>query len=157
MWQNIKYYAVAYGIVVLSVVVSTGLELLEGLFPEFGPLNRLIANISGITVGSVIMVVGLIRDKRFTDAQAEADKQRKRAEKAEAAIGLATQKAELAVQQAKQDAEQANQKAEQERLRAQEAQAELARVRAEYEGEVIARIRRLEEAAGLGPSEPEGG
>ena len=152
MWQNIKYYAIAYGIVVIGVLVSTGLELLPGLFPEFGPVDKLATNLSGITLGSVVMVVGLIRDKRFADTQAEADKQRKRADTAEASIGQAEHKTKLAVQAA----ELAAQQAEQERLRAQKAEAELARVRAEYESEVIARIRRLEEVTGVSPSEPEG-
>ena len=151
MWQNIKYYVIAYGIVVLGAFVSTGLELLPGLFPEFGPMDKLATNLSGITLGSVIMVVGLIRDKRFTDAQEEANQQRKRAEKAEAAIGQANQQAQMAVQQA----EQERQQAEQERQRAQKAEAELARVRAEYETETRARLRRLEEAIGMAPPEPE--
>ena len=139
MWQNIKYYAIAYGIVVLGVLVSTGLELLQGILPELHPLNKVVANLSGITLGSVIMVVGLIRDKRFSDAQKDANQQRKRAETAEAAIAQANQKAELATQ------------------RAQKAEAELARVRAEYEAETLARIRRLEEFTGMSAPEREGG
>ena len=164
MWQNVKYYAIAYGIVVLGALVSTGFDLLERAFPEFGPLNQLAANLSGITFGSVIMVVGLIRDKRFSDAQEEANKQRKRAENAEAAIAQANLKAEAAIaeanqrteqaEQAIQQAEQANQQAEQERLRAQKAEAELARVRAEREAEILARIRRLEEFTGMTPQPP---
>ena len=167
MWQDIKYYVIAYGIVVAGSFASTGLDLLPGLFPEFGLLEKLATNLSGITLGSVIMVVGLIRDKRFTDAQAEANKQRKRADTAEASIAQVNQKAALAVQQAEQAAELAAQQAEQavqqaaqqaelERLRAQKAEAELARVRAEYEAETRARLRRLEEAAGLAPPEPPG-
>ena len=143
MWQNVKYYAIAYGIVVLGTLVSTGFDLIENSPLEFGPLNQLAANLSGITFGSVIMVVGLIRDKRFSDAQEEANKQRKRAESAEAAIAQANQQAEQAVQQA-----------EQERLRAQKAEAELARVRAEHEAEILARIRRLEEFTGMTPEPP---
>ena len=92
------------------------------------------------------MVVGLIRDKRFSDAQKDANQQRKRAETAEAAIAQANQKAERAVHQA-----------EQERLRAQKAESELARVRAEYEAETLARIRRLEEFTGMSAPEREGG
>lgn len=147
MWQNVKYYAIAYGIVVLGAMVSTGFDLVENSALEFGPLNQLAANLSGITFGSVIMVVGLIRDKRFSDAQAEANKQRKRAENAEAAIAQANQQAEVAIAQA-------NQQAEQERQRAQKAEAELARVRAEHETEILARIRRLEEFAGMTPEPP---
>ncbi|MYC34754.1 MAG: hypothetical protein F4X64_16445 [Chloroflexi bacterium] len=92
------------------------------------------------------MMVGLIRDKRVADAQAEANKQRQRADKAEAAIT-----------QANQQVEQASQQAEQERLRAQKAEAELARVRAEYEAEVLDRIRRLEEFTGMAAPERESG
>lgn len=146
MWQNVKYYAVAYAIVVLGVLIATGLQLLEGLFPGIHPLNKLAANLSGISFGTVIMMVGLIRDKRVADAQAEANKQRQRADKAEAAIT-----------QANQQVEQASQQAEQERLRAQKAEAELARVRAEYEAEVLDRIRRLEEFTGMAAPERESG
>lgn len=146
MWQNVKYYAVAYAIVVLGVLIATALQLLEGLLPGIHPLNKLAANLSGISFGTVIMMVGLIRDKRVADAQAEANKQRQRADKAEAAITQANQQAEQAVQQA-----------EQERLRARKAEAELARVRAEYEAEVLARIRRLEEFTGMAAPEHESG
>ena len=99
MWQNVKYYAVAYAIVVLGVLIATGLQLLEGLFPGIHPLNKLAANLSGISFGTVIMMVGLIRDKRVADAQAEANKQRQRADKAEAAITQVNQKAEAAITQ----------------------------------------------------------
>ena len=151
MWQNVKYYAVAYVVVVIGVLVATGFQLLESLFPEIHPLNKLAANLSGISVGTVIMVVGLIRDKRVDDARKETNKQRQRADKAEAAIAKATREAELSRQQA----EQAREQAEQERLRARKAEAELARVRAEYDTEVLARIRRLEEFTGMRAPAPE--
>ena len=151
MWQNVKYYSVAYVVVVIGVLVATGFQLLESLFPEIHPLNKLAANLSGISVGTVIMVVGLIRDKRVDDARKETNKQRQRADKAEAAIAKATREAELSRQQAAQAREQA----EQERLRARKAEAELARVRAEYDTEVLARIRRLEEFTGMRAPAPE--
>ena len=151
MWQNVKYYAAAYVVVVIGVLVATGFQLLESLFPEIHPLNKLAANLSGISVGTVIMVVGLIRDKRVDDARKETNKERQRADKAEAAIAKATRDAELSRQQA----EQAREQAEQERLRARKAEAELARVRAEYETEVLARIRRLEEFTGMRAPAPE--
>ncbi len=151
MWQNVKYYAAAYVVVVIGVLVATGFQLLESLFPEIHPLNKLAANLSGISVGTVIMVVGLIRDKRVDDARKETNKQRQRADKAEAAIAKATREAELSRQQA----EQAREQAEQERLRARKAEAELARVRAEYDTEVLARIRRLEEFTGMRAPAPE--
>ena len=68
------------------------------------------------------MAVGLMRGQRFTDGRQEAIRQRKSAEKAEPAIG----------------------RAKQERRRAQEATAELAWARAEYEAEIQARFRGLE-------------
>ncbi len=145
-----KYYAVAYVVVVVGVLVATGFQLLEALFPEIHPLNKLAANLSGISVGTVIMVVGLIRDKRVDDARKETNKERQRADKAEAAIAKANREAESSRQQA----EQAREQAEQERLRAQKAEAELTRVRAEYEAEVLARIRRLEEFTGMMPESP---
>ena len=151
MWQNVKYYAVAYVVVVIGVLVATGFQLLESLFPEIHPLNKLAANLSGISVGTVIMVVGLIRDKRVDDARKETNKQRQRADKAEAAVAKATREADLSRQQA----EQAREQAEQERLRARKAEAELARVRAEYDTEVLARIRRLEEFTGMRAPAPE--
>ena len=144
MWQNVKYYAVAYGVVVLGALISTGFQLLEASFPEIHPLNKLAANLSGISLGTVIMVVGLIRDKRVDEARKETNKERQRADKAEAAVATANQEAELSRQQA-----------EQALLRAQTAEAELARVRAEYESEVLARIRRLEEFTGMRTPEPE--
>jgi len=144
MWQNVKYYAVAYGVVVLGALISTGFQLLEASFPEIHPLNKLAANLSGISLGTVIMVVGLIRDKRVDEARKETNKERQRADKAEAAVATANRKAELSRQQA-----------EQALLRAQTAEAELARVRAEYESEVLARIRRLEEFTGMRTPEPE--
>ena len=158
MWQNVKYYAVAYVVVVIGVLVATGFQLLESLFPEIHPLNKLAANLSGISVGTVIMVVGLIRDKRVDDARKETNKQRQRADNAEAAIAKATREAELSRQQAEQahqQAKQAREQAEQERLRARKAEAELARVRAEYDTEVLARIRRLEEFTGMRAPAPE--
>ena len=151
MWQNVKYYAAAYVVVVIGVLVATGFQLLESLFPEIHPLNKLAANLSGISVGTVIMVVGLIRDKRVDDARKEASKERQRADKAEAAVAKANRDAELSRQQA----EQAREQAEQERLRARKAEAELARVRAEYDTEVLARIRRLEEFTGMRTPAPE--
>ena len=144
MWQNVKYYAVAYGVVVFGALISTGFQLLEASFPEIHPLNKLAANLSGISLGTVIMVVGLIRDKRADEARKETNKERQRADKAEAAVATANQEAELSRQQA-----------EQALLRAQTAEAELARVRAEYESEVLARIRRLEEFTGMRTPEPE--
>ena len=144
MWQNVKYYVIAYVVVLMGALVSTGMQVLESLFPELHPLNKLFANLSGITFGSVIMVVGFIRDKRLTDAQAETRKERERADTAESAIA-----------QAQQQAKQAQTQAELERQRAQKAEAELARVRAEYEAEMLARIRRLEEFTGTSGSQPD--
>ena len=47
MWQNVKYYVIAYATVVAGALVATGFQLLESLFPEFPPLSKLAANLSG--------------------------------------------------------------------------------------------------------------
>ena len=107
MWQNAKYYAVAYVVVVLGALISTGFRLLETSFPEIHPLNKLAAILSGISLGTVIMVVGLIRDKRVDDVRKETNNERQRADKAEAAVAKANHQAELARHQAEQAREQA--------------------------------------------------
>ena len=58
------------------------LSVAGNFIPEIHPLNKVAANLSGISVGTVIMVVGLIRDKRVDDARKETNKERQRADKA---------------------------------------------------------------------------
>ena len=145
MWENIKYYAIALVIILIGASISTGFQLLEGLFPEIHPLNKLAANLSGVTFGGVIMVLGFLRDKRLDD-------ERKRTATAQAETKTA--QAELKTVQA--EAKTAQDEAAQQRLRAERAEAELQRLRAEQDTDNIAeRLRRLEELNGIADPEPE--
>ena len=65
MWENVKFYLLAYVIMVAGVLVSTGLQLLEAQFPMGHPAGILAANLSGITLGGLIMVIGFLRDSRL--------------------------------------------------------------------------------------------
>ena len=129
MWQNIKYYLLAYAIMVASTLVSTGLQLLESQFPTGHPISTLAANLSGITVGGLIMVIGFLRDNRL-------DQERER------------------TKQERDRADQERKRADQERERADYAITELNRLRDEYEKATKSLIRRLEELNG-GGAEPD--
>ena len=101
MWQNIKYYVIALVIIVIATLVSTGLQLLEGSFPVGHPASTLAANLSGVTIGGFIMVIGFLRDsrldeerKRTQEALQYAESQRQRAEAAEAQILQERERAE---------------------------------------------------------------
>ena len=139
IWNNVKFYVLAFAIVLTGSLVSTGLQLLEGLFPEIHPLNKLFANLSGVTMGGVIMVLAFLRDNRV-------DQERKRADRYEEEASSA--KAEAS--NAKAEAKSAQDDAKQWREKAERAEAELAALRSEFqEGDVLARLRRLEERYGV--------
>ena len=132
VWNNVKFYVLAFAIVLAGSVIATGLQLLENLFPEIHPLNKLAANLSGVTLGGVIMVLAFLRDSRL-------DEERRRAENAQEQA-----------KNAQKEAEAQRQRAEAERLRADRAEAELQRVLSQYqEGDLMARVRRLEELYGI--------
>ena len=145
MWENVKYYALAFAIILAGALVSTGFQLLEGIIPEIHPLNKLVANLSGVTFGGVIMLLGFLRDKRLDD-------ERKRTATAEAAVKTA----HAEVKTAQNEAKTAQEEAAQQRLRAERAEAELQRLRAEQDADSIAeRLRRLEELNGIADPEPD--
>ena len=143
MWENVKYYALAFAIILAGALVSTGFQLLEGIIPEIHPLNKLVANLSGVTFGGVIMLLGFLRDKRLDD-------ERKRTATAEAAVKTA----HAEVKTAQNEAKTAQEEAAQQRLRAERAEAELQRLLAEQDADNIAeRLRRLEELNGIADPE----
>ena len=146
MWQNVKFYVIAFALVLTANLITTGLNLLENLFPEIHPLNQIITSLSGVTLGGVIMVLGLLRDSRLDD-------ERKRTKSAEEAVKSAQQEAKSAQQEAK----SAQEEAKQQRIRAERAEAELAHLRSENQfAAVLDRLRRLEELNGIsGPGKPE--
>ena len=137
------------------------LELAAISYAEAAILARVATMLSGGFWGGFALVLGILRDDRF-------EKERRRAEKAEAAIAdwqkQAAETEKRAAENAKQvadwqkriaeaekraeQAEQARQEAERHRERAG---AELQRVRAEYSRELADRVRRLEAAVGIAP------
>ena len=146
VWNNVKFYVLAFAIVLAGALVSTGLQLLENLFPEIHPLSKLAANLSGMTLGGVMMLLAFLRDNRL-------DEERRRAENAQFEAKTAQEQAKTAqelAQTARQEAEAQRQRAEAERQRAERAEAELQRVISQYQaGDLIARVRRLEELYGV--------
>ena len=138
-WRNFKFYIVGFAVVVVASLVSTGLEMLPGLFPDIHPLNRLATDLSGITLGGVIMVLGFMRDTRL-------EEERERTEAAEAE----TKAAQAAVKTAQEAARVAQAEAKRQQERAERAEAELARRAYDAErAEILARLRRLEERYGI--------
>lgn len=120
MWQNIKYYLLAYVVMLAGALVATGLQVLASQFPTGHPVSTLSVNLSGITVGGLIMVIGFLRDNRLQEERDRTERERERAD---------------------QERERANK----ERDRADHAFEELNRLRVEYETATRALIQRLEE------------
>ena len=88
MWQNVKYYALAYAIMVVGALLSSVFQLLGEQFPAGHPAGTIAANLSGVTIGGMIMVIGFLRDSRVeaaearaAEAEARADRERERAER----------------------------------------------------------------------------
>ena len=153
VWNNVKFYVLAFAIVLAGSLISTGLQLLESLFPEIHPLNKLAANLSGVTLGGVMMVLAFLRDSRVDEERRRAENAQLEAKNAQEQAKTAqkeTQTAQKEAKSAQQEAEMQRQRAEAERLRADRAEAELQRVLSRYQaGDLIARIRRLEELYGI--------
>ena len=179
MWENVKFYLLAYVIMVAGVLVSTGLQLLEAQFPMGHPAGILAANLSGITLGGLIMVIGFLRDSRLVQerklteserARADDERERAKSESERAALERARadderERAELAAEQAvleraradgeRERAKSERERAESERARADHASTELNRLRIEYENATKALIQRLEELNNGSKSPPD--
>ena len=80
MWQNIKYYLLAYAAMATGSMVSTALQLLAAEFPTGHPVSALAANLSGITVGGIFMVIGFLKDNRLQQERERTDRERERAD-----------------------------------------------------------------------------
>lgn len=125
MWKNTKYYVIALAIIYAGALVSTGFQLLEAEFPNIHPLSKLAANLSGVSVGGFIMVLGFLRDNRLDEERKRTDQERERADQAILRADRAT-------------------------LRAERAEAELERLRAQFQpAAMLDRIQRLEELNGI--------
>ena len=143
MWQNIKYYAIAWAIILVTTLISTGLQLLENYFPTGHPASTLGANLSGVTIGTIIMVIGFLKDNRL-------DRERKRAD---AAVAQVTElQAKIAASEVAATAAQAQ--VQEERERANRYLAELERYRETYQKTTEALIQLLQERNGNRPPNP---
>ena len=90
MWQNVKYYVLAYAIMVGGALASSVFQLLGEQFPAGHPVGTIAANLSGVTIGGMIMVIGFLKDARVEDerkrtaaAEARVERERERAAAAE--------------------------------------------------------------------------
>lgn len=127
MWENYKLYLLAFIIYTVATIILAVLELAAIRYSDAAILGRLATMLSGGFLGGFALVLGILRDDRV-------EKERRRADSAEAAIA------------------EVQKMAEQERNRADRAEAELQRVRAEHGGELADRVRRLEAAVGVAPA-----
>ena len=118
--QSVRYYGLAFVIILIAELVTTGLQLAGSYFPAGHPAAILAANLSGLTLGGVIMVIGFLKDNRVEQERQRTEQERQRADAAEARV-------------------------QQERERADQLLAELMEARKMNRDEIEARIRRLEE------------
>ena len=145
MWQNVKYYVLAYAIMVAGALLSSGFQLLGDQFPVGHPASTIAANLSGVTIGGLIMVIGFLKDSRLDEERqrTEAERKRTEAERQRAAD------AEARAAEAEFRAERERERAERERERSD-------RMLERYEAATAALIQRLEERNGAGGSQTGG-
>ena len=84
MWQNVKYYVLAYAIMVAGALLSSAFQLLGDQFPVGHPISTVSANLSGVTIGGLFMVMGFLKDSRVEEERKRVEAERKRADAAEA-------------------------------------------------------------------------
>ena len=151
VWRNFKFYIVGFAVVVVASLVSTGLGMLPGLFPDIHPLNQLATDLSGITLGGIIMVLGFMRDSRLEEARERTEAAEAETQAARAAVKTAQEATKAAEKAAADAVKAAEAEAKRQQERAERAEAELARREYDAErAEILARLRRLEERYGIG-------
>ena len=138
MWQNVKYYVLAYAIMVAGALLSSGFQLLGDQFPVGHPVSTIAANLSGVTIGGLIMIMGFLKDSRVEEERQRTEAERQRAAEAEARTAAAEARAE-----------RERERAERERERSD-------RMLERYEAATAALIQRLEERNGAGGSQAGG-
>ena len=146
MWQNIKYYVLALAIIIITTLVSTALQLMGTAFPIGHPASTLATNLSGVTLGTIIMVIGFLKDSRLEEERQRVESERKRADAAEAKVRDAEIKAHVA-----------ETKAEHERDRADQLLEELNRARERYERAADAIVQFLQDHNGTSATETDSG
>lgn len=146
--QSFKYYGLGFAIVVIAALVSTGLQIAAGYLPAGQIASTLVANLSGITIGSIIMVIGFLRDNRLEQERQRTAQAQQRAEAAEFRILEERQRAEIERERATQERENAvreRERATQERERADRLLGEMNAIHQRYADAADAIIKRLQE------------
>ena len=138
--QSIRFYALAFAVILIAELITTGLQLLGGYFQAGHPAAILVGSLSGITLGGVFMVIGFIRDNRLDQERKRTDQERKRADTAEARVQQERERADTAEARIQQERE----RAAQERERADQLLTELLETR-KIQDAMEARLRHLEE------------
>ena len=144
MWQNIKLYVLAYAVMMAGALASSGFQLLAELFPVGHPVSTISANLSGMTIGGLIMVIGFLRDGRIEEERKRTEEERKRAAAAEARA----ERAEAVFEQQYALTQAAEARAEAAEARAERFQEQVDEVMGEYRTVVASLLRRLEEMDG---------
>ena len=157
MWQNIKYYLLAYAVMATGSLVSTALQLLAAEFPTGHPVSTLAANLSGVTVGGLIMVMAFFKDQRVEEERKRVDAERERVKEEQARTKAEQERADIERSRADRERERADEArahADAAQERADYAITELNRLRSEYETVAQALIKRLEELNNGQPGPP---
>ena len=144
MWQNIKLYVLAYAIMVAGALVSSIFQIVGDQFAVGHSVGTVSANLSGMSIGGLIMVLGFIRDGRIEEERKRTAEERKRTETAQARTAVAEARAAAAEARIEREKE----RAEQERARAEAAEARTDRLIERYQAATESLIRRLEELNG---------
>lgn len=154
--QSFKFYALGFAVVVITSLISTGVQIAAGYLPDNQIITTLVANLSGITIGSIIMVIGFLRDNRLVQEQERTAQERQRADAAEARAAQERQRADaraaeeraradrLAAEE-RQRADAAEARIQEERARADRLADEMTVVRQQYTDATEALIKRLQE------------
>ena len=104
-WQNVKYYVLAYAIMVTGALLSSGFQLLGDQFPVGHPISTVAANLSGVTIGGLFMVMGFLKDSRLEEERQRTEEERKRTEAERQRADAAEARAEAAEARAQQERE----------------------------------------------------
>ena len=151
MWQNIQLYVLGYAIMVSGALVSSVFQIVGDQFAVGHPISTVSANLSGMSIGGLIMVMGFIRDGRIEEERKRTAEERKRTEAAQARTAVAEARAAAAeerIERERERAANAEARIQQERERAEAAEARTDRLIERYESATEALIRRLEELNG---------
>ena len=165
--RNIKYYLLALVIIVVAEVVSTAMQLLGGYLPTNHPAAILATNLSGITFGGIIMVIGFLRDNRLDQERERTKEEQERAARELERAVREQERANRAQERANREQERAdrlqeelnvvrqlNADAARERERADRLQDELNAARRQYADAadvLIKRLQQLDAGNGTGP------